>query len=809
MKLFFRLLSGLLFCLNLHAQELDIVAIHHYSSEELSFLLFENNGEYLSKADDPFTARTYEVDDEYPHLNVSGDFDGDGVDEIALFSNLEYKPNMNPHFTCSVIKVFKSTGETLRPQATWFSMLQTSLDFGFVQFSVTSDFNKDGLEDIALIYNDPSSEEQQMFVLESNGKGFSEPISYYSTIRNEFNFTALKFACSGDFNGNGDPDIAVFYNYFGLAPETKQAIFLFESDGTSFSLLPGDAYIGTRQEYDFTEMVYGLAGDFNKDGYSDVAVIMKDKETQDIIIPVFVGSASAQMDPIVYSTTPSSSMEPERILHALAGDFAGDPGSDLMLFFDDPLTGGQEMLVYQSESALFNSPLKYFVSSPYLLPFDEITDVFAGTFAYKPLITATTWKDDKKGAISFTFDDGYKGAFEFGAAELEAAGMKGTFYVSTDTSGIYDGELAPINLVQEYRDKDHEIGSRTLNHSNLGYITGSGDLDSLKQVLLSSVSLLNELYSQQTSSLSIPFGSFRYETLEVLSHYFLSARSSQYGFNLATPYDFYALKSWPIQSTTSPEFVSELIARTEEYGYYLPLMYQDITDEPFNEDSLIYTYNSDLFRETIQEMSERDVWVDTQKQICAYIRARNALRIEELNLDNSDANPGQFSFVASSDLPDSISNVELTLQIRLPDSWNADSITLQIGDSFLQAEVLSDRQGGYALSNCNPGEGIEVHVSEGLLASTEMEENVNHPVTLGLQAYPNPFSSETRITIEGLLNPGMQLLLLDMNGRMVRDYALQGRRSISLSGAYLIPGLYMVLLLDGGIPAANLKLVVQ
>ncbi len=75
--------------------------------------------------------------------------------------------------------------------------------------------------------------------------------------------------------------------------------------------------------------------------------------------------------------------------------------------------------------------------------------------------------------------------------------------------------------------------------------------------------------------------------------------------------------------------------------------------------------------------------------------------------------------------------------------------------------------------------------------------------------FPNPFTSETRITIEGQVNQRMQLLLLDMNGRMLREIAMQGRSSISLGGENLTPGLYMILLLDAGIPAASLKLVAQ
>ena len=138
----------------------------------------------------------------------------------------------------------------------------------------------------------------------------------------------------------------------------------------------------------------------------------------------------------------------------------------------------------------------------------------------KPLASATTWKDDVKGAVSFTFDDGLQGAFEHGAAELEAAGLKGTFYIFTDTTTIYDGELASTSLVRTYRELGHEIGSHTANHSNLGFLTESGDLDSLEEVLSVSVELLNERFNQETTSMSIPFGSFQYETLDYISGIF-------------------------------------------------------------------------------------------------------------------------------------------------------------------------------------------------------------------------------------------------------------------------------------------------
>lgn len=804
-----KLIFGFLCCFLVHeaafGQLSDVAVIHHHSSEETTFELFENEGEFFSLKRDPFIARTSDVNDRHPNLNVSGDFDGDGLDEIAIFNDLFYTPNMNPEFTCSVIKVYKSTGEKLRPVHTWFSILDNILDFDFVKFSCASDFNGDGLSDIALFYNDPSSEQQQLYVLESDGFTFSDPIPYFTSNRNDFNFTAIKFAKAGDFNGNGDSDIAVFYNYFGTAANIKQSIFLFESDGSAFTLLPGGAYNGIKQDYDFSKMKFALPGDFNEDGHSDLAVMMEDSIKMELTFPVFEGTLEGNFTPVIYGSIPSSSIGIDHVVHALSGNFSGEAGSDLLLFFDDPVTGGQEVLVIKSESASFKLPTKYYVASPSLMLFNELTTLVAGNFVYQPLVTATTWKDDMKGAISFTFDDGYQGAFEFGAAELDAAGLKGTFYVFTDTTKDYDGELAGKNLVQESSDKGHEIGSHTLNLSNLGHITGLGNMDSLSQVLLSSVSILNERFDQKTSSISIPFGSFRYETLEVISRYFLSARSSQYGFNLSTPYDFYALKSWPILSTTTPAFVGDLLTQVEEYGYYLPLMYHDISDEPFKEDSLIYTYSRDLLRETVQWVSKRDVWVDTNEQICMYIRARNALRIEEVKLDEALA--GQFSFVVSCDLPDSISDVELTLQIRLPDSWIGDSMTLEFGDSFIYSEVLTDKQGGYVQINCNPGSGTEIRVSQGVVAGREKVEKVASQVALSLRVFPNPLTSETQITIDGQVNQRMQLLIMDSHGRLVREIAMNGSNTFKPGLEELSPGLYIVMLLEGGVPSSSIKLL--
>ncbi len=806
-KYFFKLLFCLLLPAALAGQTSDLAAIYPRTDETVSHLLFESGGSQFRMVD-AFRARTVDLAENHPRLTVSGDFTGDGLDEIAVFDDLLYTPNMNPEFTCSVVRISRSTGDKFIPSGTWFSILDTGFYFDNVSFSVSGDYNQDGFSDIALFYNDPTSEQMNIYVLESDGSEFSEAKSWYTCNRNDFNFTALKFACSDDFNGNGKQDIAVFYNYFGTGPAIKQSVFLFESSGNSFSLLPA-VYSGTKADYDFSDIKFAMSGDFNLDTYSDIAVLMNDPSGLELNIPVFEGSASGQLSPATYFTKADSELDLAEIAHSVAGEFAGDEASDLALFYDNPGTGSQEILVLESKITSFASPEIGFITDPGSLLVKDITAVTSGRYAHQPLAIPATWKDDMQGAISFTFDDGYRGAFEHGASELDAAGLKGTFYIFTDTTAIYDGELANTSLVREFKDKGHEIGSHTSNHSNLGFLTETGDNDSLSRVLSGSVELLNERFDQQTVSMSIPFGSFRHETLDSISHYFLSARSSQFGFNLATPYDFLALKSWPVLSTTSPAFVDNLVAIAETYGHYLPLMYHDMVDEPFDEATYIYTYGRDKFRETVQLAGSRSVWIDTHQNICKYIRMRNALKIDQVETGEANAQPGHFSFVADDGLVDSIYNVELTLLIRLPESWTEDSATVETGEQHAVLEVLSDDKGAFLLYNCIPSENRVIYVYEGKRPATWVEERKAATTEVTMAAFPNPFNHETLITVTGQSAAQKRLVLLDIKGRKVRDIQLLQNESYQLFRENLSPGLYVLQLIDSGVHVASLRLMAQ
>ena len=783
------------------------MALYPRADETVSLLVFEQDAAEFRMVD-AFHARSADLAENHPHLTVAGDFTGDGVDELALFDDLAYTPNLNPDFTKSVVWISRPQWNGLIPAGSWFSILDTGLSFDHVDFTVAADFNMDGFSDIALFANDPSSEQLNIYLLESDGVQFSKAISWFSCERNTFNFTALKFACPGDYNGNGLPDIAVFYNYFGTAPETQQRIFLFESDGERLALLP-EAYEATKASCNFSDMKFAMAGDYNGDSFSDLAVWMNDPAGLESQVTVFEGSASGQLTPVVYYSAPESELDLNALVQAASGDFSGDGASDLAVFYDPGSGGSQEILVLESQLTSFASPEARFSTDPGSLDMTGITSLVAGNFAHKPMVSAAMWKGGKQGAISFNFDDGYQGAFEHGGAELEAAGLQGTFYIFTDTTLSYDGEIAPTSLVKEYKERGHEIGSHSSNHSDLGWLSETGDYDSLSRVLSESVLLLNERFDQTTLSMSIPFGSFRPGTLDSISNYFLTARSSQFGFNLATPYDFYALKSWPILSTTPPSFVNELVIQAETHGYYLPLMYHDMLDEPFDEGVEIYTYARDKFRETLQLALQRNVWIAPHRSIYKYIRMRNALKISQVDMGEADLEPGHFSFVADDGLPDSVYNEELTFLIRLPASWTADSATVESGDLYAVKEVISQDGGSLIRYNGIPSPDQTIHVYEGKKAPSSLDGRKSPIPQLMLSAYPNPFSHETRIILSAPAGVSGKLILMDMQGRRIRDIQLSQSESYTLFREELPAGMYILQLYDSYTIALPLKLIIR
>ena len=763
-----------------------IVCLRGGGSDTTRFIRFLPGEEGL-EAHTAFLSLSSEIPGIMPGLTVVGDFNGDGRSEISLFMKVPYEPNMNPDYTCSDIMVFRPGGKDLLPAGTWYSVIDTEFDFNYVDYAVTGDFNLDGKDDIAVFYNNPLDEEQAIYVFESGGKEFSQPKKYFGSLRSEFNFTHIKYALAGDFNNNGKPDIAVFYDYSGEDPSTPQRIFIFESGVNAFSLLPS-FYSTTLQDLDFEHVKGAVTADYDTDGFSDIALFYSDPAAIDHQLYLFRGEVSSFSGPDTWYAGNNVTVDPAGLHYMVAGCFNEDMLPDLAVLYNNSVSGFGEILLYPGNDEAFSEHETVW-SGPESI-FDDITAVMSGSFHRDEMIRATTWKDNHKGAVSFTFDDGAYGAFACGGACLDQAGLKGTFYIFTDTTQVYDAPLAGTPLIKSYRDKGFEIASHTRNHSNLGLLTGEGDIDYVRALLRQSKEELDERFDQNTLTLSIPFGSFQYETLGLIAETFLTARNSEYGYNLATPANFFALKSFPVLSTTSPATVLNRVAVAEDFGYYLPLMYHDIKDKYFDPESNLYAYKLDDFCVTVDSVLKRDIWVDTHENVYKYIMERNGLVVSI-----PDSSDEMFAFTADDGLPDSVFDIELTLQMMIPADWDEDWVTINNGIELTSLEVISSGDERYVFYNCLPG-GSEITVYKGVYTGIE-DDGGDISENTKIKVYPNPVGNEPLKIEADLPSEGeVDLVLYDMRGNCITHINLGRmpayRLDYFLDTGILAPGLYIL-----------------
>ena len=135
----------------------------------------------------------------------------------------------------------------------------------------------------------------------------------------------------------------------------------------------------------------------------------------------------------------------------------------------------------------------------------------------------TYFQGNKAGAVSSTFDDGYKTQLQNGLPVLNIRNVKGTFFTITDSSWMAGtghlnwGELLTI------AGYGHEVGSHTRSHSDLTTL----DQASMLAELTNSQSEINSnIWVQSCVSLAYPYGNSNAQVQAAASSYYVAARGT-------------------------------------------------------------------------------------------------------------------------------------------------------------------------------------------------------------------------------------------------------------------------------------------
>ena len=240
-------------------------------------LYYENEGD--NRPIDPYWD-SYDMT-ELDNRIVSGDFNGDGFDDIAGFRNLG-----NCNASIDVWLGGQDKTFDYYPELWWNS---NSYGGGYCLSSVNNrivagKFDGDELDDIAVFYK-YGSDNARIHVFLSNGNSFQYDHGSNGWWNNEVDLgggylldNVANRMISGDFDGDGDDDIATFYRTGGC----DSRLHVFKSNGFNKFIFSTSA-TGTWWDTDEYGGGYCLdaigsrmvSGDFDSDGDDDVATFYK------------------------------------------------------------------------------------------------------------------------------------------------------------------------------------------------------------------------------------------------------------------------------------------------------------------------------------------------------------------------------------------------------------------------------------------------------------------------------------------------------------------------------------------------------
>jgi hypothetical protein len=292
---------------------------------------------------------------------VTGDFNGDGLTDIAVGAN--NLGGLGVYFSNGGVAGF---GPAFSPQpgSDWSSLSTAQM--------IGGDFNGDGLSDIAVIAPNMGA----IGVYLSNGNGtFGATVS--SQTGTDWGSWPSARPIAGDFNGDGLTDIAVIANNLG-------GIGVYLSNGNGTFLPAWSPQPGT--DWGSWPSAQPIAGDFNGDGLTDIAVIANNLGG----IGVYLSNGDGTFRP-VWAPQPGADWGSWPSARPIAGDFNGDGLTDIAISADN--LGGIGF---------------YLASSPVPDLLTSVTDGIGATttIGYQPLTNgAPLYSNDSDGVFPVVDSD--------------------------------------------------------------------------------------------------------------------------------------------------------------------------------------------------------------------------------------------------------------------------------------------------------------------------------------------------------------------------------------------------------------------
>lgn len=206
------------------------------------------------------------------------------------------------------------------------------------------------------------------------------------------------------------------------------------------------------------------------------------------------------------------------------------------------------------------------------------------------------------GAVSLSFDDGWLSQYQNAIPKMNAAGLKGTFYIVTEqmADDNFPGYMSEAQVKEVY-EAGHEIGAHTRTHPVLSSLSPSEQEEEIR----GSREDLLAMNVGPILSFAYPLGSYTATTVQIVKDAdFESARSTIGGDNVTPVWDEYQLPRFSVEVNTTFDQVKQQIDSALAKKEWIILVFHQI-----NNGSDRYTVSPVIFNQIVDYLTQTNAQV--------------------------------------------------------------------------------------------------------------------------------------------------------------------------------------------------------
>lgn len=424
-------------------------------------------------------------------------------------------------------------------------------------------------------------------------------------------------------------------------------------------------------------------------------------------------------------------------------------------------------------------------------------------------IEVAKWYNNAKSAVALTFDDGFKGFYDYAFPVLEKYKINATFFVNS--SKLVNKGNALIERYGYWEDfaemaaAGHEVASHSVTHADLTAI----DANALHNELANDKAMIeSKIPSQKCLTHAYPFCKNNQIVRDTASNYFLAARQCGSVANNSSlkPADWMGVNSnlltWgsprtlanekALATQTQNEITNQLI-NTGKFGVYC--IHEVITFAKLNTTTSYEPCTTEWLEDICTFMDEKrtngDLWPTTFANIIRYAQMRDNLRV--LNVYSGT---DSLAYAFTDGLNDAIFTLPITMHIVLPDNFK--NVIIYKNNVLVQTTNVTNQR---IQVSAVPDKDV-ISIKNETQASS-----VQSTYSQIFRCYPNPFKQELYIEFEKELNDAT-IYIADITGKtmLIQQMNLTASRSNKIISSNIPRGYYTLSIFKGDALVAQQKI---